>query len=111
HEISAAFLDEVPPLLETNRLQRFIRDFSSPYDAEGSPHVQSITIQGPVGGARGASPLSARLFVCRPSAASEERACARDILDTLARRAYRRPVGDSELAHLMSFYEQGRSDG
>ena len=47
HAVAAAFLEEVPPLLETNRLQRFIRDFANPFDAEGAPHVQSITIQGP----------------------------------------------------------------
>ena len=58
HAVAAAFLEEVPPLLETNRLQRFIRDFANPFDAEGAPHVQSITIQGPFDRAQASNPPS-----------------------------------------------------
>ena len=64
-DVAAAFLDATPPLFETNRLQRFVRDFSNPFDAEGAPHVQSITIQGPFGHEDVATPPSARVFVCR----------------------------------------------
>ena len=70
-DVAAAFLDATPPLFETNRLQRFIRDFSNPFDAEGAPHVQSITIQGPFGDEdRGHAAKSARVrvspaFACR----------------------------------------------
>ena len=111
HTVAAAFVEEVPPLLETNRLQRFLRDFSNPYDAEGAPHVQSITIQGPFDRGQSSNPPSARLFVCRPKAASEEQACAARILSTVARRAYRRPVTAAEKEGLLSFYQQGRERG
>jgi hypothetical protein len=40
-----------------------------------------------------------------------EESCARRILTTLARRAYRRPVGDRDLAPLMEFYRDGRKKG
>ena len=40
-----------------------------------------------------------------------ETACARRILSTLARRAYRDTVTPNELATLMRFYEQGRKQG
>ncbi len=40
-----------------------------------------------------------------------EAACAREILSRLARRAYRRPVTDDELAVLLDFYRQGRAAG
>src|SRR6202023_3522316 len=39
-ELAGAFLGETSPRFETNRLQRFVRDFN-PYDAEGAPHVRS----------------------------------------------------------------------
>jgi hypothetical protein len=53
-----------------------------------------------------------RIFVCQPdSAADEDEArCARTILSTLARRAFRRPVTDHDLQPLLSFYETGRAD-
>ena len=111
HAVAAAFLEEVPPLLETNRLQRFIRDFANPFDAEGAPHVQSITIQGPFDRAQASNPPSSRLFVCRPPTAADEQACATRILSTVARRAYRRPVTAEEREGLLSFYRQGRARG
>src|SRR6185436_2559211 len=38
-----------------------------------------------------------------------ESACARQIAETLAHRAFRRPVTADELVRLMKFYEAGRS--
>ena len=111
HAVAAAFLEEVPPLLETNRLQRFIRDFANPFDAEGAPHVQSITIQGPFDRAQASNPPSSRLFVCRPTTAADEQACATRILSTVARRAYRRPVTAEEREGLLSFYRAGARQG
>jgi hypothetical protein len=110
-DVIAAFLEKTSPLFETNRLQRFVRDFANPFDAEGAPHVLSIGIQGPFN-ARGAeTPPSSRVFLCTPVAAADEAACARRILSTLASRAYRRPVSNTDVADLMSAYEQGKSGG
>jgi mono/diheme cytochrome c family protein len=39
-----------------------------------------------------------------------EAACAKQIAGNLARRAFRRPVTDADLAKLMPFYENGRRD-
>ena len=76
------------------------------------PAINSVTISGPykVTG-RGDSPSRRRIFVCRPSSAAEELPCARRILSTLARRAYRRPVSDTDVRDLLPFYEQGRKEG
>jgi hypothetical protein len=49
--------------------------------------------------------------VCRPAGAVEEPACARKILGTLARRAYRRPVDNADLEILLRFYDDGRKAG
>ena len=76
------------------------------------PAIASVTISGPYDvTSTGDSPSRRRIFVCRPAAASEETACARRILSTLTRRAYRRPIADVDLRDLMPFYERGRAAG
>ncbi len=57
------------------------------------------------------SPSRERIFICEPAAAPEERACAERIAENLARRAFRRPVTEDDVATLMPFYEAGRADG
>jgi hypothetical protein len=110
-DVAAAFLDATPPLFETNRLQRFIRDFSNPFDAEGAPHVQSITIQGPFGTKTVGAPPSPRVFICRAGRGLSEDACARRILSTLATKAYRRRISDAELTDLLHYYSQAKTGG
>ena len=73
------------------------------------PAISSVTISGPYNvTGRGDSPSRRRIFVCRPASAAEELPCARRILSTLARRAYRRPSTEADLKDLLPFYEQGR---
>ncbi|MCU1325476.1 MAG: hypothetical protein JWN34_846 [Bryobacterales bacterium] len=48
--------------------------------------------------------------ICKPGGPKEEDACARQILKTLARRAYRRPVTEAELKPLMTFYATGKKE-
>lgn len=83
---------------------------NSTFTAAGG--VNSIVINGPFSAAGpGDTPSRRRIFVCTPAPASEETACARQILAALARRAFRRPALDAEIATLMNFYQQGRKDG
>ncbi len=49
------------------------------------------------------------IFICDPKAAGEP-ACARQIAENLAHRAYRRPVSADDISHLMRFYDEGRLD-
>jgi hypothetical protein len=83
-----------------------------PTDTLGLPHVENITISGPFN-PTGVSdtPTRHRLFVCRPAKAQDNATCARQIVSTLARRAYRRPVTSADLSPLMSFYDSGRREG
>ncbi len=78
-------------------------------DARVQPGVAAVTITGPFN-ATGAqdTPSRRRIFVCRPSGEASEAACARQIVSTLARRAYRRPVTANEVETLLSFYRDGR---
>ena len=76
------------------------------------PAINSVTISGPynVTGS-GDSPSRRRIFVCTPASAAQELPCARRILSTLARRAYRRPATEADLKDLLPFYERGRKEG
>jgi mono/diheme cytochrome c family protein len=57
------------------------------------------------------TPSRQLVFVCYPETAAEEAPCAEEIVSNLARRAYRRPVTDADLALLMPFYESARASG
>jgi mono/diheme cytochrome c family protein len=76
------------------------------------PHVGKIRIDGP-NNPKGAgnTPSRARIYVCHPSATLSETACAKQIVATLARHAYRRPATDQDTETLMSFYQLGRNQG
>jgi mono/diheme cytochrome c family protein len=76
------------------------------------PHVGYIRIDGPFN-AKGAgeSPSRKKIFVCNPANASQEAACAKQIVSSLGRRAYRRPVTDADIEDLMGFYQRGRNAG
>ena len=75
------------------------------------PHVGKFVIDGPYE-AKGASDTAARrkIFVCKPAGASQETACARRIVANLARKAYRRPIKDSDTEVLLGFYQRGRNE-
>ncbi|MBF8305705.1 MAG: hypothetical protein HW398_893 [Acidobacteria bacterium] len=76
------------------------------------PTVASVTIRGPYEASGPGETLSrGQIFVCRPAGSADEEPCAKKILSTLARRAYRRPVTNQDLQTLLSFYESGRSEG
>jgi len=56
-------------------------------------------------------PSRQKIFSCYPGNNDEERRCAIEILSSLARQAFRRPVNDDDLKSLMQFYDNGRSEG
>src|SRR5262249_22482052 len=69
-----------------------------------------VSIEGPFQ-ATGASDTASRrkIFVCRPASSNDELSCARKILSTLARGAYRRPATNTDLESLLSFYQRRRN--
>jgi hypothetical protein len=73
------------------------------------PHLSGVEILGPYNiTGPGNTPSRARIFTCRPSSQGEEPACAKKIISTLARHAYRRPVTDTDVEPLLNFYRSGR---
>jgi Protein of unknown function (DUF1592)/Protein of unknown function (DUF1588)/Protein of unknown function (DUF1585)/Protein of unknown function (DUF1587)/Protein of unknown function (DUF1595)/Planctomycete cytochrome C len=79
----------------------------------GNPAVDTISIAGPyqTAGMTDDSPSRRKIFVCRPKGSASEEPCARRILSTLAKRAYRRAVTEQELQTLLDFYKDGRTGG
>ncbi len=74
--------------------------------------VDKVTIDGPFNGQRPDDTASRRrIFICQPAGVADEMPCARTILSTLARRAYRRSSTDADVAKLMRYYTAGRADG
>ena len=84
------------------------------YSQQNFPRdVLQIDVAGPIAPRGiGQTPSRERIFLCKPSRATAETACARRIVATLARRAYRRPVTDSDMVPLMRVYasERAQSD-
>jgi len=79
---------------------------------DANPSIGSIEIEGPLSvEGPGDTPSRQQIFSCQPASADEEPACARQILSSLARRAYRRPVDDSDVQGLIDFYNQGQVEG
>ena len=82
------------------------------YGVTTLPHVRDFSITGPfkVTGVSD-TPSRRKIFVCRPTEASEEAPCAMTILKRLTSQAYREPASSSDVEPLMKFYNQGRKDG
>jgi mono/diheme cytochrome c family protein len=56
------------------------------------------------------TPSRRRIFVCRP-VQNADKACARRVAETLARRAFRRPVTGEDIDSLMPYFDSGRAGG
>ncbi len=73
-----------------------------------APSNPALEIQGPYTPTGiSNSPSRPLIFVCDPAKAGEA-ACARQIAENLAHRAYRRPITADDTARLMRFYDEGR---
>ncbi len=81
-------------------------------DRDSAMSLDSIRIDGPYNPTvPEASPSRTRIFLCQPARREGEDFCARKILSTLARRAYRRAVTEEDIRDLMGYYKTGRAKG
>ena len=116
HQVSAAFIQ---------RASGPVQDFVMPFEQAladlstghfpgltGLPHLRNLGIDGPydVAGVS-ATPSRERLFTCRPAGSDEEPRCAGEVLSRVARRAFRRPLTETDRARLLRFFEMGRAEG
>jgi hypothetical protein len=115
-DVVVTFLNSVSALEETARLP-FERPFPAGVnipETRRGVYLRSVEISGPHDpSGPGEAQSRKRIYVCSPSSrsATEADACARSILTTLARRAYRRSVSNADVEPLMTFYREGRAQG
>jgi len=117
HEVRATFPVKSPSALP----EGFRRPFLKPYVGRGIPDtretregaaLRTLEIMGPLlSGGADQSLFRKRVFVCQPSKPAEEPGCAKTILSTLGRRAYRRPVTTEDVQLLLDIYAKARSEG
>jgi len=111
HTIGVAFLVRNAALIETER-QPYDAHFNMNRHPRLQPAVHTVSITGPLegtsGGTIGATPSRQRIFVCEPAPGSDGSACAKQIVSTVARRAYRRPVSAGDIAVPLQLYEEAR---
>ncbi|HEY1759864.1 MAG TPA: DUF1592 domain-containing protein [Bryobacteraceae bacterium] len=69
---------------------------TGPYNPTGAP-VETLNRQ--------------KIFVCHPTSAADETACATKIFANTAHRAYRRPVTDKDLTAPLAFFKEARATG
>ena len=117
HDVGVTFLRKNSSQSD-EPLQPFTRNLDL-QDMNGVPTINFMQVTGPfdVTGS-GEPPSRKRIFVCEPESrrssadvAASELGCAKRILTTVARHAYRRPVTDADSADLMRFFEAGRTRG
>jgi Protein of unknown function (DUF1592)/Protein of unknown function (DUF1588)/Protein of unknown function (DUF1585)/Protein of unknown function (DUF1587)/Protein of unknown function (DUF1595) len=110
HVVEAVFPKRPTLLLETER-QPYQAHFNMDRHPRIQPAVYSISVIGPydVKGP-GDTPSRRRILVCTPKPGHED-ACAKQIVSTLVRRAYRRPATEADLQVPMKFYREACGDG
>jgi hypothetical protein len=110
HQLGVTFVKNPTELLQTKR-QPYNARFNMHRHPRTAPAIYQVSINGPYD-AKGPGDTQSRrrIFVCKPEAAAEEEDCAKRILSTLMRRAYRRPVNDSDLEKPMAFYRKTRAE-
>jgi len=110
HDVAVTFLRR-DSAESDEPLQPFTRDLDL-QDMNGIPLIDHVQVTGPFNAAgSGDTPSRRKIFVCMPASSKDEVPCARHILSTLARRAYRRPVTDADIETLLSFYQAGKNQG
>ena len=113
HNLAVTFAKEGSSLTDTLRQPALARFNDNRYPRT-APAVDQVLVTGPYSPkGPGNTPSRRRLFVCRPAGPekTQEEECAREILSTLMRRAYRRPIAEAEFDSPMAFYREGRAEG
>jgi cytochrome c5 len=115
HRVSAAFLDRWegihPDLITPHDWSIVSTAIAGEYGNIFVPHLRDLVVSGPhkVTGISD-TPTRRRIFTCRPLTDAEVQPCARQIVSSLATKAFRRPVREDELQALMGFYDTAASD-
>ena len=117
HLLAVSFVGQASVLEGMRRPHYAVTSYEYAGDQTVDPGVGRVELRGPYNvTGRGDTPSRRTIFTCRPPAdavasGSDEVACAREILGRLGRRAFRRPVSETDLDMLLGFFHMGRADG
>jgi len=111
HSVGFAFLQQSSgPTVEL--LQPYQREKVDPINTSGIPEIDWVSVSGPMKATgAGETPSRRRIFTCHPAAGSDAVPCARQILSTIAKRAYRRPVTEPDMERLLGYFQRGQNKG
>ncbi len=116
HHVAAAFVKQQDgPLEDTIRPH----DWSLAGGGSGGdavtrlPHLRELFIKGPsnITNTTNDNVMRAKVFVCRPTVAAEERPCAKTLITKLATKAFRRTLTATDTDELMKLYDAGSERG
>jgi len=106
HQLGVAFIKNPSSLLETMR-QPLNVHFNRYRHPRIGPAIYQVSVAGPFGATgHGNTPSRRRLFVAQPTSVDDEEVCAKQILATLMRRAYRRPIHEADFQVPMRMYHE-----
>lgn len=109
HEIGATFVRAAAVIVEAERQPTLAR-FNMDRHPRLQPALYSIAVVGPYNPTGpGDTPARRRIFTRYPKTAAEQDACAQEIISTLARRAFRRPVTKEDIAGPWKFYTETKA--
>jgi len=108
--ITAAFLKETTLPEEPLYSPLTLYDYTQ-YKG-GEPGIRTVAIGGPFD-AKGTGTTASRekIFICGPADNSDDVNCARNILSSISRLAFRGQQNEEQLEELLRFYKQGQKEG
>ena len=109
-QIGVTFLQRPWSVLETDR-EPYLAHYNVYRHPRVQPAVYEVSIAGPYNvQGPGTTPSRDRIFLCRPSVGAEDESCAKRIIASLMRRAFRRELSEEDFDSPMEFYRSGRAD-
>jgi hypothetical protein len=121
HQIGVTFVKDPTSLIEWKR-QPYNVHFNMHRHPRVGPAIYQVSINGPYDArGPGETPSRQRIFVTKPTMPSppgppkgamprDEEACAKQILLSIARRAYRRPVSAADIEKPLALYREARKE-
>jgi hypothetical protein len=110
HKVTATFLKKNSALLESTQ-QPYIAHFNRDRTPRQQPAIHSVAIAGPFE-SRGVSqtPSREQIFSCIPDESIDVMKCATSIISSIAQKAFRRPVVESDISAPLAFFEQANNE-
>jgi mono/diheme cytochrome c family protein len=109
HQLGVTFVKNPSSLLETRR-QPYQAHYNMHRHPRIAPAVYQVSVNGPYNSTGpGDTPSRRRIFTTRQARPQDQDDCARQILTTLTRRAYRRPVTETDIEKPMEFYQTAKA--